>query len=419
MQCVSIHIERGLFLADINNINFLNFYQMIEKFSNLQPDEQYDYLFDIPSGKTNPFVKLTEEDKSLGVKILCKEPYAQEMYDILSNRVKTTQIKSKDLNTGQTYTVRLVNFKKSEKLVECVEINSGAPIYIPQNEFDFTLDMSSDEDFVVLTTKIRNGAMYGSLKKCKGIIFKKRLEENMASTTPFKVKIDRLIRGGFIATYGDCVECFLPGAHAAPNVIYDFESYVGKEIDVLIDNYDKTSNYYVVSHKKYIKHVLPTNIHNLEFGKKYTGILTSDPTKFGMFVEFENIFTGLIHIAEFDNYESESKKFKTGDSIDFYITRISTKDGENFKINLTTRPEKIDETTQLWMGYKKTLEGNVFNYRYDKDSSTLEMLDDNDDVVFDIYLDEEVIAPYLKISDKLQVTRVDIIDKNASFNLLQ
>ena len=382
------------------------------------PSAEYDYLFDMPTGKTNPLVRLTDEDEKIGVKILCKEPYAQELYEKYTGCGNITSLVSKDLNTDTVYSVRIVGFKKADKLVECEEITSGAPIYIPQNEFDFSMDMSSDEELMILTTKVRNGAMYGSMKKCKGVILRKRLEGFMANNTPFKVTVDRLIPGGFIAKYEDCVECFLPGAHAAPNIIYDFNSYVGKTIDVMIDNYDKTSEYFIVSHKKYIKHILPEAIHNLEFGKKYTGKLTSEPTKFGMFVEFEDIFTGLIHIAEFDNYEKVSKQYHSGDSIDFYITRISTKDGKEYKINLTTSEDKIDETTKSWMAYKEQLEGKTFDYEYDPETSALDLIADNK-VVFTVRIPKKEILPYVDKTSHVKVRKVDIIDKNASFDLIE
>ena len=385
--------------------------------NHLTPDPQYDYLFDMPTGKTNPFVKLTDEDRKHGVKILCKEPYAQELYDKFTGSNSVVATVSKDLNPGQIYTVRMVSFKKAERVVECEEVVSGAPIYIPQNEFDFELGMEQDE-FMVIATKVRNGAMYGSLKKCKGIICEKKLADNMANNIPFKVRIERLINGGFIAKYEGCVDCFLPGAHAAPNVIYDFESYVGKTVDVMVDNYDKSSGFFIVSHKKYIKHILPEKVHELEFGKKYTGKLTNEPTKFGMFVEFEGIFTGLIHVAEFDNYEKESKKYHTGDEIEFYITRISTKNGKDYKINLTTSFEKIDENTKTWIEYKNKLEGNTYDYTYDGKRSMLDMLE-NGESVFTVQIDKETMAPYIGCTSKVMVEKIDIIDRNASFKLLE
>ena len=68
----------------------------------------------------------------------------------------------------------------------------------------------------------------------------------------------------------------------------NFDKLIGQEMPVMVDNYDWSSRMYVVSYKKYVRASLPEKIHELKFGHKYTGRLTSNPTEYGLFIEFEN-----------------------------------------------------------------------------------------------------------------------------------
>jgi ribosomal protein S1 len=267
-----------------------------------EPDSMYDYLFDQPKGKYNTNVKLSNEDKANGTRILCKEPYAQSLYNLYNKVENYDSIVSKDLNIGEVYEVSAISYNTKDRLVSCEEINSKTSVYVPYSELKEGESITSGKPFSVMITQNRKGVMYGSVKKCAKIVNFKKLDQYLTDGTIFDVKIINLIKGGFIAMFDDSLECFIPGAHAAANIIYDFNSYIGRTIKVMVDNYDQASNLYVVSHKKYIKNILPQKINDLEFGKKYQGKLTSQPTKFGIFVEFNEIFTGLIHIAEFDNY---------------------------------------------------------------------------------------------------------------------
>ena len=49
--------------------------------SNIESTQDFDWDLYEDNGKYNTRVKITEEDRKAGVKVLCKEPYAQELYD--------------------------------------------------------------------------------------------------------------------------------------------------------------------------------------------------------------------------------------------------------------------------------------------------------------------------------------------------
>lgn len=125
---------------------------------------------------------------------------------------------------------------------------------------------------------------------------------------------------------------------------------IGKEIIVMIEDFIPEMNSFIVSHKKYIEYVLPTKIKELDKEKKYIGTITGT-SRYGIFIEFEEIFTGLLHTSKMKSItlgDFKDKLFKSGDQISFYINEI-TKDN---RIILTEegsqeRKEKIDKFIEI------------------------------------------------------------------------
>lgn len=152
------------------------------------------------------------------------------------------------------------------------------------------------------------------------------LRETKISTNYYKAKVINKNNGGFIVDI-DGVEAFLPGGQAAANIIRNFDDMLGKELNIMFEDYIKEGDTFIVSNKKYIQTVLPERIKSLATNKKYFGSVTGT-TPFGIFIEFDEIFTGLLHTSEMrmetlNNFKS--KKYSPGTKIEFYIKEV-TKD---------------------------------------------------------------------------------------------
>jgi ribosomal protein S1 len=140
------------------------------------------------------------------------------------------------------------------------------------------------------------------------------LNENCA----YNVKVKSVCNGGFMVDLSG-IECFLPGSLAAANRIMDFSDYVGRTITVMAEVYDQKREIFVVSFKKYLKKIIDSEVQNLSFSNKYSGIVTGSSNS-GVFVEWEEIFTGIV---PFDDQNRESlEKLKPGDPINFFVTDI-------------------------------------------------------------------------------------------------
>jgi ribosomal protein S1 len=139
--------------------------------------------------------------------------------------------------------------------------------------------------------------------------------------------VKELIHGGYFLNI-DGITCFMPGSLGGMNKLVDFESLLNKQIYVMAINYSKEKDYIVVSHRDYLKTLVPIEISKLEYTKKYDGFVTGC-SKHGIFVEFNSCLTGLITRSEISEdliNDFEERKIKAGDSISFYVSEIVDND---------------------------------------------------------------------------------------------
>jgi ribosomal protein S1 len=145
----------------------------------------------------------------------------------------------------------------------------------------------------------------------------------------------------------------MPGSLGGMNKLINFDSLLGKTIYVMPINYSKEKDYIVVSHRDYLKKLVPEAISNLEFGKEYSGFVTGC-SKHGIFVEFNECLTTLIAkkdikkelIEDFDNH-----RIKAGDEISFYISEIIDNDkivsSQNLQESQASVWDNIEERVKI------------------------------------------------------------------------
>lgn len=105
--------------------------------------------------------------------------------------------------------------------------------------------------------------------------------------------------GGFVVEIANTIKAFMPGSMAAANKLTDYESLVGKEMEVMVESFDKKLGF-VVSRKKYLRKITPKYMAtlndqlatdpNMSFSVKVTGT-----TPFGVFCEMNEVLTGMVH----------------------------------------------------------------------------------------------------------------------------
>jgi len=375
------------------------------------------------TGKYNTRVKVTAEDANANIKIYCQAPYAQELYD----KMKAYELATcsslhacKDLTIGNIYDVKANQISFDEKHIKASEVNSSVEILIPFNEYASSIDdlaKGDNTNFNVMIVKTdRSGSYVGSQKRCISINYTKELDSHFSNKTWFEVKIKKLIKGGYVAMYKDTVECFIPGSHAGANVIRDFSKLLGSTINVMVDNYDKSNDLFILSYKKYIQKSMPLMVSELKFGSKYTGTLTNRPLQFGVFVEIDGYYTGLIHSSEFENYDEISSTLKAGDEIDVYIKNV-TKTGTQYRIVLTLDPDTIDSEKRRWDDLRSRTEGKTFQYEVDSSNNSISIYIDGES--YNVTMRRTDLERNLSDYPMVKVSKVDPINKNLKFEFVE
>ena len=135
--------------------------------------------------------------------------------------------------------------------------------------------------------------------------------------------------GGYFVEVMDTVKAFMPGSMAAMNKITDFEALLDKTLYVMVESY--TPRYgFVVSHKKYLNAILPSRLAELKAEwektpeKEYEGVVTGT-TKYGIFVELDGLFTGMLHktlLSDDLKMRWKAGEIEYGEPIHFYIHNI-------------------------------------------------------------------------------------------------
>ena len=310
---------------------------------------QEEFNWNIPNRRTiNRDIEVFDDSK-----VYCREDYAQSLYYQMAESLKGIN-SSKDLRTGNSYESTITTLTEKYAIAQTYE---GQSIYIDlvkETKDAGKLGITGVEFEIgsEIQTIVRNvnGTYYGSVIDCfientKQEFFEQIKKESLA----YEARIESINNGGYIVDVQG-IKCFLPGSLAAANKITDFESYLGKEIYVMIDGYVQKKDIFVVSYKKYLNKIMDEKIQELDLTKKYKGHVTGT-SSFGIFVEWEDIYTGLIHKTEFDNQKVQG--FTAGDEIEFYVKEVK----DDNRLTLTFG-EPVDKTLKIYDLKKDIDEGS-------------------------------------------------------------
>ena len=273
----------------------------------------------------DPFdTKKVEVDLPKDVKLLCNRPYALEQLEMYGLTIEQAEPEISDNNSyltegkviGLSDDTALVQIDK--KRTAAVQLSSESRSVIEQLEVDMAIDIH-----VRHTSK---GDIIGSITEAIKIKTKQELFDSIGDkTVAFPGYVKELIHGGYWVNIAG-IDCFMPGSVAGLNKLHDFESLVGREIYVMAINFSREKNVVVVSHREYLRTLIPDAIDNLKgnIETKVKGFVTGT-TKFGVFAQFNDCLTGLIPAEELDEETRElfnNGQIKPGDSISFWAHDI-------------------------------------------------------------------------------------------------
>lgn len=115
---------------------------------------------------------------------------------------------------------------------------------------------------------------------------------------------------------------FMPNTLAGINKLHDPESIVGQKIMAMVENYSEQEGTYIVSRRKYLQTLIPSAMEELVEGSLYRGHVTGT-TPFGVFVEFNECLTGMIHKANIvETHREKLSEIAPGTIIEFYLKEV-------------------------------------------------------------------------------------------------
>jgi len=283
-----------------------------------------------------------------GVKLMCNESYAPDvlaMYGVTDATLKKAQLTEDKVD----YTTRgEISFISEDRTRALIDIQSKHTAYcVLTKEPDYIVEqlkVGMEIDVKIKTSK--TGDVIASISDALMEVKLKEIKDAIGnSSIGFTGKVKELIHGGYWVDVAG-IKCFMPGSLGGLNKLHDFNAIVGKDLIVMPITFSKEKDTVVVSHREYLRTMIPTTIENLKenIKEEKVGFVTGT-TKFGVFAEFDECLTGLIPKAELsEEYQNalNDKSIKPGDEIKFWTKEIIT----DRKIILSQLGPKID----LWDG---------------------------------------------------------------------
>jgi small subunit ribosomal protein S1 len=202
---------------------------------------------------------------------------------------------------------------------------------------------------VVLKEEDSQGNIMLSIKQAQSILIWDVLKEDMQNQTKRTVKLSQAVKGGLI-TYIEGIRGFIPASQLSTRYVEDLETWVGKEIEVVIITAEKENNKLVLSGKEVEKEKEAVNRDSkmamLKKGTIMTGTVDKIMT-FGCFVNLGDGLSGLVHISQIcgRRIKSPSEVVKEGQEVKVQI--IDIKEG---KISLSMKALEENAAVMDYVG---------------------------------------------------------------------
>lgn len=201
---------------------------------------------------------------------------------------------------------------------------------------------------VVISEDDGKGNILLSKKQADDILSWDKLSESLANKAKLRVKIAQAVKGGVLAyPYG--IRAFIPASQLSLEYVEDLETWVGKEIEVVVVTASKKDRKLVLSGKEVeleaVNREKQKNMANLTRGLVTSGTVEKI-TPYGAFVNIAEGLSGLLHISQISEkrIKSPNEVIKEGETVTVKILYI--KDG---KISLSMKEvvEKQDVALDL------------------------------------------------------------------------
>lgn len=303
-----------------------------------------------------------------------------------------------------------------------VNINHTSDGIIPKEEMDADHRYQEGEEIsvLVLNPHDEQGNVILSHKKAEEIVGWDDLEEAFSQKKKIHVRIKEVVKGGVSADYRS-VRCFIPGSLLSYRYVEDMSQYLGKDLEVIVEDFDRETKRVVLS-RKAVETVERQGkkkllMEQLQEGEMRQGVVTK-LMKFGAFVDLGGV-EGLVHLNDLAWYRvnDPAEVVSEGDTVTVYVAGIDKKNG---KISLVLK--KVDEDP--WQGasdYYKVddlVEGTVV--RLTDFGAFVEIEDGIEGLVHLSEISSEHVrkpSDKLKVGDRVRAVILKMDEKNKKLSL--
>jgi ribosomal protein S1 len=306
-----------------------------------------------------------------GEVVYSNEDYAAEFYAELCGMTYYPNIPS----DGDIVKGKFVS-NTSDELLFDIGSKDWLRIEATRKEIDLISGKNVGDEFDILVLEVSDKPylIKGSIAALNEAVAHQDMKD-LNSNDSVEVYVGELTPAGYsceINHNGVKLSAFMPNTLAGVNKLYDPSEIVGKTFEVAIESFSSEKGTYIVSRRKYLKTLIPKEIKKLEMDKVYTGHVTGT-TPFGIFIEFNECLTGMIHKSNINpEFSDRINEITPGTEIDFYIKEVI----KGSKIILT---QIIKET--LWDELKpfQKIDGTVkgikpFGVLVELDSETIGLI---------------------------------------------
>lgn len=331
----------------------------------------------------------------------------------------------KRIHEGDVVKGTVISVSSDEVLVNIGYMADGI---ISRNELSDREELSPEDilnpgdEIYVYILKINDGEGNVALSKKKADEIKTwdDLQEDFNSATIFTVKVDQIVRGGAIA-YINGIRAFIPASHISYSYVKDLNSFINKEINVKIIEFDKYKGKVVLSAKEVEKEeaekIKEKLWESLQKGEKRMGTVTRI-VKFGAFVDLGGV-EGLIHLNDLSwkRVNNPSEVVAVGDKVQVFVLDF---DREKNRISLGLKTVEEDPWRKAIFKYNigDIVEGKVVKLL--DFGAFVELEDGLEGLVHVTEISEDRIlkpSDVLNIGDKVKVKILEINEEAKKMSL--
>lgn len=284
-----------------------------------------DFWYKLENENSDKILKYSED----GIYDIPMTPEYKEFMDCLHDLPDIPNINVGDVVEG---VISSINRKEI-----IIDINYKDSIFVdiksPDLKIVENLKKGDKINVMIISISEKPFEIKGSITELIKIGVSNKLRTYYKENIPIKIFVKEMIPAGFMVDAeidNIIIDAFMPNTLAGVNKLTESQSklLVGKEIDVMLETLQQDKGVYVVSRKKYLKSLIKENIQKIKEDLKidkekvYRGFVTGTKD-FGVFVEFNECLTGMIHKVNINpKWQERLNEIKPGTPIDFYIRDI-------------------------------------------------------------------------------------------------